>query len=69
MRLLSICDRAYLLFEGKVLFRELPSSWPKMKLCVKNIWVRILFSAKKDFKLRLDDLIIFNFRQQRTKEK
>lgn len=66
---LSICDRAYLLFEGKVLFRELPSSWPKMKLCVKNIWVRILFSAKRLLRIKIRRSDNFQFPTATDKEK
>lgn len=66
---LSICDRAYLLFEGKVLFRELPSSWPKMKLCVKNIWVRILFSAKRLLRIKIRRSDNFQFLTAANKEK
>lgn len=66
---LSICDRAYLLFEGKVLFQELPSSWPKMKLCVKNIWVRILFSAKRLLRIKIRRSDNFQFPTATDKEK
>ena len=57
---LSICDRAYLLFEGKVLFQGTAEQ------LAENEIVREKYLGKEE--LRLDDLIIFNFRQQRTKK-
>ena len=66
---LSICDRAYLLFEGKVLFQGTAEQLAENEIVREKYLGKDFVLRKKDFsELRLDDLIIFNFRQQRTKK-